>query len=196
MVSSASAAETSTTTDTTSIASPSVDFNAIQSVSGTVAESSFGMGVRCSEPTLNANHTRMNSGSEALTVGVSVGLGPAFGFSSCEKSARQVRWFREMQIKDMHHAQQLAEKAHAAKVELTRQKTIQVKMLAAKETMSFYTDHCVKNHGKLSLDKNSSVYNICKQVSSLVDEHAKGMRTDLMPEGHGRVSPTKGSWGE
>jgi len=196
MVSLASVAETNTSTDTTSIASPSVEFNAIQSVSGTVSESSFGMGVRCSEPTFTANHTRLSSGTEALSIGVSIGVGPAFGFSSCEKSARQVRWFREMQIKDMQHAQDLADQTHAVKAELTRQKTIRVKMLAAQETMTFYKDHCIPAHGRLSLDKESAVYGICRQVSSLVDQHAKGMRVDLMPQGHGRVSPTKYSRGD
>lgn len=187
---------TNTSTDTTSIASPSVDFNAIQSISGTVSESSFGMGVRCSEPTLTADHTRLSSGTESVSVGVSIGLGPAFGFSSCEKSARQVRWFREMQIKDMQHAQDLAYQAHAAKAELTRQETIRVKMIAAQETMKFYKEHCIPAHGRLSLHKDTAVYNICKEVSSLVDQHAKGMRVDLMPQGHGRVSPTKYSRGD
>ena len=187
---------TNTSTDTTSIASPSVDFNAIQSISGTVADSSYGMGVRCSEPTLTADHTRLSSGTEAISVGISIGLGPAFNFISCEKSARQVRWFREMQIKDMQHAQELSAQAHAAKAELTRQETIRVKMIAAQETMKFYKEHCIPAHGRLSLDKNSAVYGICREVSSLVDQHAKGMRIDLMPVGHGRVSPTKWSKGE
>ena len=182
MVMASSAFAEEVNTDTTSIASPSVDFNAIQSVSGQTAESSYGMGVRCSEPTLSADHIDYGNGAKGFTVGVSVGLGAAFDFDSCEKSARQVRWIRAQERIDREHEKQKRDEMHDLTI--------------AAQRMEFYKNYCKPAHGSMSLDKNTYEYKICNSVVFLVDTHSPKMNIRLMPDGHGRVSPTKGSWGE
>ena len=169
-------------TDTTSIASPSVDFTAVQSVTGQTTESSYGMGVRCSEPTLSAEHIDLGSGAKGYTVGVSIGLGSAFDFDNCEKSARQVRWIREQQRMDIEHTKQKRDEMHDIEI--------------ATKRMRFYNEFCKPGHGSMSLDKNTYEYKLCTSVAFLFDQHVKGMNTRLMPVGHGRVSPTQGSWGD
>lgn len=171
-----------TITDTTSIASPSVEFTAVNAFGSPAAASSYGMGVTCAEPTLNLEGSRYGANTKGGSIGMAIPLGAAFDFDSCEKSARQVRWMREQDRMDREHAKQKRDEMHDLDIAVKR--------------MKFYNDFCKSAHGSMSLDKNTYEYKICNSVVFLVDRHNPKMNVSLMPDNHGRVSPTKGSWGE
>jgi len=179
MCSSAFAVEDATTTqDNTSIASPTSTMSNVQVNAGSMARSTFGGGVGCSDATLSVSATRTPSFGNYVTATISTPINSMFQTSDCEKAARTQTSINHQILIDM-------------KVRRVRDSQLHNQVLAKRDAELARV--CIELHGEVSSNPDSYLSIACSRFSPILKEHHdKGdMDLSLMPDNHLRISPNR-----
>lgn len=184
-------AENTTSQDNTSIASPSSTMSNVQvNPVGDVAESSFGGGVRCSEPTLNTGITQTRTGfGDDMTTGyvnLAIPWGPGFEIDLCEDAARTQNDINMWKLIDAQEQALRREEMHQAQMEKV--------WLEVAEKEASNVRLCMELHKYVSANPNTEISGFCGKFAPITQDHHKDappINTALIPDTHKRISPNK-----
>lgn len=184
-------ADTNNAQDNTSISSPSSTMSNVQvNPVGDVAESSYGGGIRCSEPTLNTGVTQTRTGfGDDMTTGYvnfAIPLGPAFNANLCDDAAKTQTNINKHRLLEMQDAALRQDEYHQAKMEQEWLKVAKAEAGMAKI--------CMEMHKYMSGNPNTEVWALCAKFAPITKDHHKGhaeINTALIPDTHERISPNK-----
>lgn len=179
------AEDTTNAQDNTSIASPSSTMSNVQVNTGDLAESHYGRGVSCAEPTMSVSATRTPSNGNYYTTGVSFPLTSAFRTSDCDKAARLQNQLNEWEVNDRY-------------VKANRKTEYHQKLMANKELDNAIKEAqlasiCIDMHNKMSANPGTMIWEKCNDFAPIIKDHhgVHKVNNELMPDEHERVAANK-----
>lgn len=185
----AGAAEDTTSQENTAFVSPSSTMSNVQVNTGTMARSTFGGGVGCSDATLSVSATKTPSFGEYYTATISTPITAMFKTTDCEKAARTQNQLNQWRQIDLEQAVYQSQERH--------DKSMQIKDLEIASGQAALAKVCLAMHKAVSANPNIDISKLCSNFAPLLaDHHSKKMNMKLMPKDHERISPTRYSWGK
>ena len=170
--------DTTTNQDNTSIASPTSTMSNVQVNSGSMARSTFGGGVGCSDATLSVSATRTPNFGNYVTATVAMPINSMFQTSDCEKAARTQTSINQQILTDMQ-------------IRRVRDSQLHNQVLAKRDAE--LAQVCIKLHGIMSSHQDSYLSSACSRFAPILKEHHQRgeINKALMPDNHSRISPNR-----
>lgn len=155
-----------------------------------LAYDSYGGGIRCASPALSfdVDQSYLPDSQKITTLGtgISIPLGAAFDFNSCEKAAN---------LQNQLNFEELTERRNE---NIRREEIFQVR--AEKEWLekaileAQFAKVCLELHKDMSASTHTELWNQCEKYSPITKDHHGGhapINAALIPDGHGRISPNR-----
>lgn len=173
--------DTTTNQESTSIASPSSTMSNVQVNTGDLAESHYGGGVSCAEPTMSVSATRTPHMGNYYTAGVSFPMTGVFETSDCDKAARLQNQLRTWELIDRKQISDRKEEMHQVRIEQ--------EWLKVADAQANLATVCARLHKELSANPVSELWAVCSNFAPITaNHHAKPINPDLIPVTHKRIS--------